>query len=139
MVLHICFRPRLRWSQVTDKPSTAEREEKEKEHQRRRRAQRRERHERHKKESADHRRSSRRGKDDNSESDTTEDDDRDNDHVRAIEAPDPSRLKKITFDDNTLMSGGLGGGLGDLRENPSMPGTFTGYVRNPPALQPHPR
>lgn len=139
IVLRVLSKAEIEQYAIVTEAIRAEREEKEKEHQRRRRAQRRERHERHKKESADHRRSSRRGKEDNSESDTTEDDDRDNDHVRAIEAPDLSRPKKITFDDNTLMSGGLGGGLGDLRENPSMPGTFSGYVRNPPALQPHPR
>jgi len=108
----------------------AAREEEERDRQRRRR---RERHERHKRERDEHHRSSRRRKEvDTDESDTTEEDDRDNDHVRAIEAPDAPRPKRIAFEDNTLMSGGLG----DLRENPNAPGTFTGYTRNPPPPQP---
>lgn len=114
---------------LTIAKTAAREEEAEKEYQRRRHAERRERHERHKRDGRDHHRSSRRRKEVESESDTTDDDDdRNDDHVRAIEAPEAPRPRRIAFEDQTLMSGGLG----DLKENANAPGTFTGYMRNPP-------
>jgi hypothetical protein len=52
-----------------------------------------------------------------------------------LEAP----KKRATFED-AMMTGGLGGditvgtsgGMGSLREDPSKPGVYSGYVRNPP-------
>lgn len=128
IVLRVLSKDEIEQYAVVTEAIRAEREEKVKEHQRRRRAQRRERHERHSKERAEHRRSSRRRREEDSESDTTEEDDRDNDHVRSVEDSDTSRPKRITFDENSMMSGGLG----DLKENSNAPGTYTGYTRNPP-------
>jgi hypothetical protein len=55
-----------------------------------------------------------------------------------LEAP----KKKPTFEE-AVMSGGLGESapapltnMGNLRENPDVPGQYLGYVRNPPPPQP---
>jgi zinc finger CCCH domain-containing protein 13 len=60
-----------------------------------------------------------------------------------IEAPRDKKRTGHDYDD-AMMSGGLGDGAGastgavssvgwgNLRENPNVPGQYTGYVRNPP-------
>jgi hypothetical protein len=58
-----------------------------------------------------------------------------------LEAP-----KKKPTSDDAVMSGGLGEAapphplgltnMGNLRENPDVPGQYLGYVRNPPQPQP---
>ena len=56
-----------------------------------------------------------------------------------IEAPRDRDKKRTGHDyDDAMMSGGLGDGvvsslgMGNLKENPLVPGQYTGYVRNPP-------
>lgn len=108
-----------------------------------RRRARRERHERHKRERSGeiprsergerrHRRRTEEGRErhreSNSESDSTEDDEV-YERPRLLEAPQ----KRTTFQD-ALMSGGLGElakSQNNLREN-EVPGTYSGYSRNPP-------
>jgi hypothetical protein len=62
-----------------------------------------------------------------------------------IEAPREGDKKRTSHNyDDAMMSGGLGDdpgpgagavssvGMGNLRENPNVPGQYIGYVRNPP-------
>ncbi|CZT40453.1 uncharacterized protein RSE6_00212 [Rhynchosporium secalis] len=131
------------YADVTQHLRSAREEQEEVEAADRRRA-RRERHERHKRErngeiprsergERRHRRRTEQGRErhreSNSESDSTEDDEV-YEKPRMLEAPQ----KRANFQD-ALMSGGLGElaqNQGSLRENPEMPGTYTGYTRNPP-------
>lgn len=62
------------------------------------------------------------------------------DKPKMLEAP---KSRKSALEE-PLMSGGLGEGkqdpfgltnMGNLRENPDVPGQYTGYVRNPPMPQ----
>ncbi|KAE8454591.1 hypothetical protein EG329_000214 [Mollisiaceae sp. DMI_Dod_QoI] len=159
IVLRVLSRDEVQgYAEVTQRLRAAREEREEIEAADRRRA-RRERHERHKRErsggvpreySDRHRRRDRDREPDRdrdhrdrspSESDTTDDeydDGRDGDRVsdkpKMLEAP----KKRATFE-NAMMTGGLGGdvgvgtgGLGSLREDPSKPGVYSGYVRNPP-------
>ncbi len=63
------------------------------------------------------------------------------DKPKMLEAP---KSRKLAVLEEPLMSGGLGEAkqdplgltnMGNLRENPDVPGQYTGYVRNPPMLQ----
>ncbi|KUJ09380.1 uncharacterized protein LY89DRAFT_285964 [Mollisia scopiformis] len=156
IVLRVLSRDEVQgYAEVTQRIRAAREELEEIEAAERRRA-RRERHERHKRERngevpREHgrRRREREHRDRSaSESDTTDDEyddgDRVSDKPKMIEAP----KKRATFED-AMMTGGLGGdisvgsvrdpslpmggGLGSLREDPSKPGVYSGYVRNPPA------
>ena len=76
-----------------------------------------------------------------SESDSTDDEDSGGDKVKAIETPRDKKRTSHNYDD-AMMSGGLGdgapagpvssAGMGNLREDPNVPGQYIGYVRNPP-------
>jgi zinc finger CCCH domain-containing protein 13 len=105
-------------------------EREEREHRRRRR----ERHERHKRERErdenyeyDHEHSRRkREKDLGSESDTTSDDD-----ASAPKLIDGQKPRRIAFDQPS--QGSTKASIdGSLKEDADRPGTYTGYVRNPP-------
>ena len=63
------------------------------------------------------------------------------DKPKMLEAP---KSRKSAAPEEPLMSGGLGEAkqdplgltnMGNLRENPDVPGQYTGYVRNPPMPQ----
>jgi zinc finger CCCH domain-containing protein 13 len=125
-----------------------------------RRRARRDRHERHKREQRNgdgdprersdrdrgerserrHRHRSERDRGAASDSDSDSTDDHVDDKPKMLEAP---KSRKSTLEE-PLMSGGLGEGkqdplgltnMGNLRENPDVPGQYTGYVRNPPMPQ----
>ena len=125
-------------------------EMKEREERRRRR---RERHERHKRERErgereghhrergdnyeydhEHRRQ-RKDRDLGSESDTTPDDD---DLGRSLpKSLDGQKPRRIAFDQPGQPTIKIGSGS-NLKENPDRPGTYTGYVRNPPRKESRP-